>query len=133
MKVSHFTIFSSLVALLFALVMTFVPLQFLQWLGFDIGGFTIFIARDYATAMLAFALGLWMVRKDTSSLAITILLLMWGLFNAAEVLVNLAAIIGGTLHPTTKAAAIPFSLHIVFAMGSAYFLFKLKAQKKAEQ
>jgi hypothetical protein len=133
MKVKHFILFSSLIALLFALVMTFVPLQFLHWLGFDGGGFTVFISRDYATAMLAFSLGLWLVRKEQASRTLTVVLLMWGVFNMAEGVVNLAAFLAGSLRPDSNLAAIPLSLHVIFALGSACFLLKQKGGKRKSQ
>jgi hypothetical protein len=130
MNVKYFIIISAVIALLFACVMTGIPLLFLQWIGFETGGFTLFLARDYATAMLAFALGFWLVRNEQVSQAVYILLLMWGVFHLAEVVVNLIPYLRGTLHTTSKKAALPFSLHIIFAFGSFYYLIKLRAEVK---
>lgn len=124
MKRSYFFIVSAILALFFAAGLLFTPVQFLSSFGFSVDTLGVILARDYSTAMIAFAVLLLVARNEKGSVALKAILYAWGILHLTEIFVNMVPITSGIV-PVSKIIG-PFILHGLMVFGSVWYVLKMK-------
>jgi hypothetical protein len=124
MKFSLYATVLSILALLYALALLFLPVQFISHYGLDLDAGAAAIARMFGASLAAQAIVLWLLRgqspKETAGKAV-----LWSTFiyNLATLIITLNVILNKLVNSLAWSTAI---LNILIILISIYFLASKK-------